>query len=125
MNEIKIFKNDLFGEVRTMTDEHGEPWFVGKDVAEALGYSNAQKAVRNHVDEEDKGVNEMGTPGGKQPITIINSVSRDSPLTRIWTRQNGLSEYSDGAVFVIGSKLSSLICNESKSGLISIPLIIR
>ncbi len=50
----------------------GEPWFVGKDVAEALGYSNAQKAVRNHVDEEDKGVNEMGTPGGKQPITIIN-----------------------------------------------------
>ncbi len=72
MNEIQLFKHEMFGEIRTMTDEKGEPWFVGRDVAEALGYSNAQKAVRKHVDEEDKGVTEMGTPGGNQPFVIIN-----------------------------------------------------
>ena len=54
MNNLQIFKNPMFGEIRTMTDENGEPWFVGKDVAEALGYSNASKAVMVHVDEEDK-----------------------------------------------------------------------
>ena len=47
-------------------------WFVGKDVAEALGYSDTAKAIRVHVDPEDKGVDEMATPGGKQNITIIN-----------------------------------------------------
>ena len=49
-----------------------EPWFVGKDVAVALGYSDPAKAIRVHVDDEDKGVDEMATPGGKQNITIIN-----------------------------------------------------
>lgn len=53
MNELTIFKNEKFGEVRTITIE-GEPWFVGKDVAEILGYSNASKAVMAHVDDEDK-----------------------------------------------------------------------
>lgn len=48
------------------------PYFVGKDVAEVLGYSNPQKAIRDHVDDEDKGVNEMDTPGGKQNIAVIN-----------------------------------------------------
>ena len=55
MNNLQIFKNPMFGEIRTMTDENGEPRFVGKDVAEALGYANPQKALRDHVDEEDKG----------------------------------------------------------------------
>ena len=71
MNELQIFKSDEFGEVRTLNID-GEPWFVGKDVANVLGYSNPQKAIRNHVDEEDKGVNEMGTPGGMQETIIIN-----------------------------------------------------
>ncbi len=71
MNNIELFKNESFGEVRTLLIED-EVWFVGKDVAEALGYSNPQKAIRTHVDNEDKGVNEMDTPGGKQEITIIN-----------------------------------------------------
>lgn len=69
--EIQIFKNEEFGQVRTVLIE-GEPWFVGKDVAEILGYSNPQKAIRAHVDEEDKGVNEMDTPGGKQNLTVVN-----------------------------------------------------
>ena len=48
------------------------PYFVGKDVAEILGYSDTAKAIRVHVDDEDKGVDEMDTPGGKQKLTIIN-----------------------------------------------------
>ena len=60
--EIQIFKNEQLGE----------PWFVGKDVARRLGYINPEKALRVHVDDEDKGVNEMGTPGGTQKVTFVN-----------------------------------------------------
>lgn len=70
-NKIKVFENAEFGSVRTMTI-NDEPWFVGKDVAMVLGYTNPAKAIRVHVDEEDKGVNEMDTPGGKQNIIIVN-----------------------------------------------------
>lgn len=53
MNEIKVFTNEAFGEIRTTTINN-EPWFVGKDVAEILGYSNPRDALGKHVDEEDK-----------------------------------------------------------------------
>ena len=72
MNEIQIFKSDVFGEVRTLTNEKGETFFVGNDVAKALGYTNLQKAIRDHVDSDDKGVNEMVTPGGTQKAIFIN-----------------------------------------------------
>lgn len=72
MQEIKTFENEQFGKVRIVILDDGEPWFVGKDVAAALGYANPQKAVRDHVNDEDKGVNEMDTPGGKQQVPIIN-----------------------------------------------------
>lgn len=71
---IKVFENQEFGSVRTLVVE-GEPWFVGKDVAAALGYGSGKSlnnAVAKHVDDEDKGVTEMMTPGGKQNIVIIN-----------------------------------------------------
>lgn len=68
---IKIFNNAEFGDIRVMLIDD-DPWFVGKDIAVALGYNNPQKAIRDHVDEQDRGVNEMDTPGGKQPIIIIN-----------------------------------------------------
>lgn len=74
MKNMEIFKNQKFGSVRTLVID-GEPWFVGKDVAEALGYGAGKSlanAVANHVDEEDKGVTEMMTPGGRQKIIIIN-----------------------------------------------------
>lgn len=71
MKTMQVFTNEQFGQVRTVLIE-GEPWFVGRDVAAALGYVNAPKAVREHVDDEDKGVTEMGTPGGKQKIGVIN-----------------------------------------------------
>ena len=53
MNELKIFENPAFGKIRTVETD-GEPWLVGKDVAEALGYSNTKDAIANHVDSEDK-----------------------------------------------------------------------
>lgn len=74
MNDIQIFKNPEFGEIRTI-EQDGEPWFVGKDVARALGYGDGKSlanAVADHVATEDKGVTEMVTPGGRQKMTIIN-----------------------------------------------------
>ena len=55
-NKIEIFKNDRFGNIRIIL-LNDEPWFVGKDIAVILGYSNPQKAVRDHVDHEDRTVN--------------------------------------------------------------------
>ena len=71
MNEVKIFNSKEFGDIRTVTI-NGEPWFVGKDVAEVLGYSNSRDALAKHVCSEDKGVAECDTLGGKQKLGIIN-----------------------------------------------------
>lgn len=71
MNEIMIFENPDFGQVRTIEID-GEPWFVGKDVAIALGYEKPTDTVRKRVDEEDRGVSKMETPSGIQKMTIIN-----------------------------------------------------
>ena len=72
MNELQIFKNEEFGEVRTVTIDN-EPWFVGKDVAEALGYSKARNAISAHVSDEDKkDAPIQGALGGTQNMTIIN-----------------------------------------------------
>lgn len=70
MNEIQIFNHAEFGEIRTLTLDN-EPWFVGRDVAQVLGYSNPQKAIRDHVDDEDRTVNELFTVNGTQG-TLIN-----------------------------------------------------
>lgn len=71
MNELQIFNSEEFGDIRTVTIDN-EPWFVGKDVAEALGYSEPRSAVSKKIDEADRGVAEMETPSGKQNMTIIN-----------------------------------------------------
>lgn len=71
MTELQIFNSEEFGDIRTVTIDN-EPWFVGKDVAEALGYSNSRKALADHVHEDDKGVTKCDTLGGKQDLTIIN-----------------------------------------------------
>lgn len=71
MNELHVFNNEEFGEIRTVTISD-EPWFVGKDVAAALGYERTADAIRQHVESDDKGVGEIQTPGGKQNMTIIN-----------------------------------------------------
>lgn len=71
MNDLQQFTSAQFGDIRALSID-GEPWFVGKDIAERLGYTNPLKAIRDHVDPEDKGVNEMDTPGGRQPLVFIN-----------------------------------------------------
>lgn len=69
--EIKIFKNPQFGAIRTMTQD-GEPWFVGKDVAELLGYANTPKAIRDHVDDEDKLTERIVLSGQCREAVLIN-----------------------------------------------------
>lgn len=70
-NEIKIFENEEFGSVRTM-EINGEPYFVGKDVAEILGYTNTSKALIDHVDDEDKLNNETLSSLGQRGGWLIN-----------------------------------------------------
>lgn len=71
MNEITIFEHPDFGSVRSV-EVNNNPYFVGKDVALALGYSNPRDALAKHVDDEDKGVAKCDTPGGVQNLTVIN-----------------------------------------------------
>ena len=85
--EIKIFKNEMFGEIRTLVNEKGETFFVGKDVAQALGYSNTRKALLDHVDKEDR----------EDGVTIRDAIGRDQKATFI--NESGL--YS----LILSSKL--------------------
>lgn len=71
MRELQIFRNAELGSIRTLTI-NGEPYFVGKDVAVILGYSNPRDALAKHIDVEDKGVAKCDTLGGIQELTVIN-----------------------------------------------------
>lgn len=71
VTEVQVFNSERFGDLR-MVEIDNEPWFVGKDVAEALGYTNPRKAIIDHIDEEDKGVTNCYTLGGAQKMTVIN-----------------------------------------------------
>lgn len=71
MSNIKIFENPEFGSIRTV-EINNEPWFIGKDVAEILGYSNTPKAIRDHVDDEDKLTERIVLSGQNREMTIIN-----------------------------------------------------
>ncbi len=71
-NKIILFKHEEFGEIRTLNID-GEPWFVGRDIAEVLGYAKARNAIAKHVDGDDKkDAPIQGTLGGPQNMTIIN-----------------------------------------------------
>ena len=70
MNELQVF-NFEGKDIRTVI-VNDQPWFVGKDVAEVLGYSNSRKALADHVDADDKGVTNRDTLGGNQDLVIIN-----------------------------------------------------
>ena len=72
MNNILTFNNPDFGEIRTVVIDD-DVWFVGKDIAERLGYSNPQKAIRDRVDDEDKTVNVAFTVNGTQGLLINES----------------------------------------------------
>ena len=70
--KVIVYKSNQFGQIRTITIEDSA-WFVGKDVATILGYSNPQKAIRDHVDDEDKTVNDSFTVNGTQVLLINES----------------------------------------------------
>ena len=71
MSELQIFSSEEFGKVRVV-ERDGEPWFVGKDVAEALGYKDTVNALKAHVDSEDKAGWRITTQFGMKETTIIN-----------------------------------------------------
>lgn len=71
MNEIQIFKNAEFGTVRTL-EINNEPYFLGKDVAEILGYTNTPKAIKDHVDNEDKLTERIVMSGQNREVIFIN-----------------------------------------------------
>lgn len=71
MNDLQIFNSPEFGAIRTI-EKDGEPWFVGKDVAEVLGYSNTADAVQKHVDDDDKLTSQIAIAGQNRNIIIIN-----------------------------------------------------
>lgn len=90
MNEMKVFTNSEFGAVRTVSID-GEPWFVGKDVAEILGYGNTRDAILSHVDEEDRRV-----------IQKSENATFEIP-------NRGMSLVNESGLYslILGSKLSS------------------
>ncbi len=71
-NSIQVFRNEMFGEIRTLTNERCEVFFVGKDVAQALGYNNTTKAIRDHVDKEDKLEERFVLSGQNRKVILIN-----------------------------------------------------
>nr|DAZ36404.1 MAG TPA: repressor domain protein [Caudoviricetes sp.] len=91
MKELQIFNSKEFGDIRTVTIDN-EPWFVGKDVAEALGYSNASKAVSTHVGEEDR---------------ILKVLEADSQNGNVVKTQTALINESGLYALIFGSKLES------------------
>ena len=119
MKEIQIFKNELFGEIRTLTGERGEPLFVGKDVAKALGYSNTRDALRKHVDTEDKTTVAICDTGSnyKNPAKALRDhVDTEDKLTE----RIVLSGQRREVIFINESGLYSLIlssCTQRRSAL--------
>ena len=83
-NCVQIFENAELGSVRTLCID-GEPWFVGKDVADVLGYTNSRKALADHVDDEDKGVTNRSPPAVHRKLSSsTNPVSIPSSSPRSW-----------------------------------------
>lgn len=106
MNEMRIFTNEEFGEIRVI-EQDGAPWFVGKDVAEKLGYSNTKDAIISHVDDEDKRIvqrSEIATLENNIPKSAlpVNFVSADIP-------NRGLMFINESGLYslVLSSKLES------------------
>ena len=71
MNELQIFNSEEFGDIRTVTIDN-EPWFVGKDVATALGYKNTADAIGKHIDTDDKLTSQIAIAGQRREVVVIN-----------------------------------------------------
>ena len=71
MNELQIFNSDEFGEIRTV-EINGEPWFVGKDISDALGYQNGSRDIDRHVDEDDRQIASISDGNQNRNAIVIN-----------------------------------------------------
>lgn len=80
MNELKIFEKEEFGKVRVVGHD-GDPWFVAKDVCECLELGNPRSSLAL-LDEDEKGVHSVDTPGGKQEMTIVSEPGLYSLILR-------------------------------------------
>jgi prophage antirepressor-like protein len=117
-NTVQTFENQEFGNIRAV-EINDEPWFVGKDVAIALGYSNTRDALARHVDDEDKGVANCDTPGGAQKLTVISesglySLVMSSKLEgakrfKRWVTSEVLPSIRKHGAYITPSKLSELL----------------
>ena len=79
MQELKIFENPAFGQVR-IVEREGEPWFVGKDVAQVLGYANPSKAILDHVDDEDKAFQMLEVADSQNGNLVKTAIITESGL---------------------------------------------
>lgn len=95
MADIQIFNNPEFGSIRSI-EQNGEPWFVGKDVALALGYKDTVNALKSHVDEQDKAGWRITTQFGEKETTIINESGVYSLIFSSKQRQQGMSKTRAG-----------------------------
>lgn len=121
MNRLTIFSNEEFGTIRAI-ERDGEPWFLGKDVAEVLGYTNPQKAIRDHVDEEDKLTERIVLSGQNREAFIINesgvyALIFGSKLPRAkefkhWVTSEVLPSIRKHGVYMTDSKAYDLLHNE-------------
>lgn len=120
MHELKIFENKEFGQMRTLVIE-GELWFVGKDVAESLAYRNTAKAIRDHVDEEDKLTERIVLSGQKRVIILVNesglySLIMSSKLPgakkfKRWVTSEVLPSIRKYSAYVTAPKLAEITSN--------------
>jgi anti-repressor protein len=117
MNEITVFNNEEFGEVREITINN-EPWFIGKDVAKALGYSNTKDAILTHVDEDDKRVIQ------RSEITTLDVPNRG--LTII--NESGMYALIFGSKLDLAKKFKRWVTHDvlpsiRKTGIYSVPTV--
>lgn len=114
MSELQIFNNAEFGSIRTLMI-NDEPYFVGKDVAEILGYTNPQKAIRDHIDEEDKTLNESFTVNGTKGILInesglysliLSSKMQNAKKFKRWVTSEVLPTISKHGIYAVDELLN-------------------
>ena len=121
MDEIQVFTNKIFGSVRCVVID-GDPWLVGKDVAECLGYASPLKALRDHVEKEDKGVTKLDTPGGKQEFITINesglfslifsSQLKDAKKFKRWVTKEVLPTIRKHGVYITDEAYQEYLTNK-------------
>lgn len=120
MNELQIFKSEEFGEIRSI-ELNGEPYFVGKDIANILGYERSDNAIRTHVEKEDKLTHQISASGQARNMTIINesglySLIMSSKLPtakkfKRWVTNEVLPQIRKHGAYLTNKKIEEVLTN--------------